>query len=155
MVEIVARILFPMSLIIAAALLIKGYTDVGDGFSAGAVAGLGAVIQYVCLDHARAARAVGAGAALLLIALGLLIVVLTLIVIPPLLGHPPVSHLPPPGGHALKFGSLELHTTLVMDLGVALLVYGAFVATFDRLFPAWSGEEPDADGAAEPNGAEL
>lgn len=147
MVEMVARILFPLSLIIAAALWIKGYTDVGDGFSAGAVAGLGAVIQYVSLDHQRAARAVGAAAAIPLITIGLLIVVLTLIVIPPLLGHPPVSHLPPPGGHAPKFGPLELHTTVVMDLGIALLVYGAIVATFDRLFPAWSGEEPDGNRA--------
>lgn len=142
MIELVARALFPLSLVIAVALWIKGYSDVGDGFSAGAVAGLGAVIQYVSLDRRRAARVVGAAWAVRLLGAGLLIVVLVVIVIPPLLGHPPVSHVPPPGAEVVEFGSLELHSTLLFDLGVGLIVYGGIVATFDQLFPAWSGEEP-------------
>lgn len=140
MTELAARLLFPMSLIIAAALWLRGYSEVGDGFSAGAVAGLGAVIQYVIRNHHAAARAVGARWALRLLALGLFSVV-ALLMAPALAGHPPVTHLPRPGAHVVRFGLLELHTALIFDLGVAMVVYGAIVATFDRLFPAWTGDE--------------
>jgi multisubunit Na+/H+ antiporter MnhB subunit len=141
MIEMIARVMFPLSLVIAAALWIKGYSDIGDGFSAGAVAGLGAVIQYVSLDHQRAARAVGAAWALRLIAIGLLLM-LAVALGPALVGRPPVSHLPAPDGHVIALGSLELHTAILFDLGAGLIVYGGIVATFDRLFPVWSGEEP-------------
>lgn len=151
MTEFVARALFPISLVIAAALWIKGYSDVGDGFSAGAVAALGAVIQYVSLDHQRAAQAVGAAWAVRLLGAGLMLVVLVVIVIPPVLGHPPVSHWPAPGAEVVKLGSLELHTALLFDLGVGLIVYGGIVATFDQLFPVWSGEEGSGE---EGSGAE-
>lgn len=132
--------MFPVSLIVAAALWIKGYSDVGDGFTAGAVAGLGAIIQYVSLDHRQAARATGARAALALIVIGLL-TMLAVALGPAAVGRPPVSHLPEPGGDVVKLGSLELHTALLLDLGIGLVIYGGIVATFDQLFPVWSGEE--------------
>ncbi len=138
MTDVVARAVFPFTLVIALALLLRGYSDVGDGFSGGVVAGLGAVLQYVALDYHRARRAVAARFAPVFLALGLL---LTLVVTlaPMAWGLPPVTHFPRPEAEAITFGALEFHTALLFDLGVAVAVYGAIVATFDRLFPPLRG----------------
>lgn len=136
-----ARILFPFTLAVAAAVWVKGYAGVGDGFSAGAIAGLGAVAQYVCLGHREAAARVGAAWSWKLVGIGLVLVLIVGIG-PTLLGVPPVTHFPRPGEPVLKADILELHTAMVFDLGVAVLVYGALVGTFDRLFPPMKGEQP-------------
>lgn len=141
MTEIIARLLYPVSLVLAAALLAKGYGDVGDGFSAGAVAGLGAVVQYVCLAREEARRSAGGGWALRLLWAGLLVIVL-LLMVPAVFGVAPVTHWPRPGEQVHKLGVLKLHTATLFDLAVACVVYGAIVATFERLFPAWKEDMP-------------
>ena len=52
MTRAVARLLLPVTMMVAAAILIKGYADVGDGFSAGIVASLGVLLQYVAYGPA-------------------------------------------------------------------------------------------------------
>lgn len=140
MIQLVGRMIFPFALMVSAALLVKGYADVGDGFSAGIVAGLGAVAQYVCLDHTRARRTVGAAWVWPMATLGLLLALLTVLT-PVFAGLPPVYHVPRPGEHVPTIGTLELHTAVLFDAGVLVLVYATLVGTFDRLFPVLRGDE--------------
>lgn len=139
MTGLVARLLFPISLVIGVSLWAKGYAAAGGGFSAGVVAGLGAVVQYVCLARGRVRPAVGARAAGGLLVAGLLVGLLLLLG-PALAGAPPVTHLPAPGEEVVRVGVLELHTSVLFDLGVGLVSYGAVVITFDRLFPVFREE---------------
>lgn len=134
----VARLVFPFALVVAVALLVKGYAQVGDGFSAGAVAGLGALVQLVVLERRRARSLIGARASRALIAAGL-VLVLTVVLGPIALGHPPVTHFPRPGEHVTSLGVLELHTSVLFDAGTAMIVYGAVVAVFDRMLPEFEG----------------
>ncbi len=133
--------LYPFSLALAAALITKGYASIGDGFSAGAVAGLGAALQYLGLDHASAHARIGAAWALRLILLGLL-AALGLLLLPALFGIAPVTHYPTPEQSVLKLGMLELHTALVFDLAIAAVVYGTLVVTFDQLFTPTTRDLP-------------
>ena len=59
--RMVARLLLAPVLVVAAAVLVKGYADVGDGFAAGVIAALGVLLQYLAFGRA-AVRAGPAGA---------------------------------------------------------------------------------------------
>lgn len=141
MTDSVARLIFPFAIVAALALWARSYADVGDGFSAGAVAGLGAALQYVALDHDRARRRTRAGWAPVFLAAGLL-TALVVVLAPLAAGLPPVTHFPRPGSSVVSLGVLELHTAALFDLGVAVAVYGALAGTFDSLFPPLRGDEP-------------
>lgn len=141
MTDIISRLVFPFCILAALAIWARGYAMVGDGFSAGALAGLGAALQYVALDHRRAHRRTGAGQARPMLVGGLLLA-LAVVMLPALWGAAPVTHYPQPGQEVLKLGVLEVHTAALFDLGVGLAVYGALVMVFDRLFPPLRGDEP-------------
>lgn len=140
MTHAVARVIFPFTLVVSIAIWAKGYAEVGDGFSGGAVAGMGAVALYVCLDHKHASRVVRARWAWHLVVTGLLTALLVLLA-PVFFDVAPVSHWPAPNAHVYSIGILELHTAVLFDLGIMLLVFGMFVGTFDRLFPILRGDE--------------
>lgn len=140
MTHAVARVLFPFTLVVAIGIWAKGYAEVGDGFSGGAIAGMGAVALYVCLDHKHASRVVRARWAWHLVVIGL-ILALAVALAPVFFGVAPVTHAPAPNAHVYEIGIIELHTAVLFDLGIMLLVYGMFVGTFDRLFPILRGDE--------------
>lgn len=144
MTGLAARAIFPLAFAAAAALLLRGYADVGDGFSAGALAGAGAALQFAALPFDEALARTRARLAPRLIALGLLLTVLTAWT-PVAFGLPPVTHFPAPGGHARTFGALELHTAVLFDLGVAVAVYGAVAGAFGRLNAPASGRDDPGD----------
>ncbi|MBY8852074.1 sodium:proton antiporter, partial [Saccharothrix sp. MB29] len=108
----------------AAALIAKGYAEVGDGFAAGVIVALAIALVYVALG------AEGAEAALPVLrhapglAVGGLLLALATGFFPLALGEPPLSHRPAPGEHVVTVGALELFTPLLLDLGVFLLVVG-------------------------------
>ncbi len=52
--QTVARLLLAPLLVLAAAILVKGYTDVGDGFAAGVLAALGVIMYAVAFGAAAA-----------------------------------------------------------------------------------------------------
>ena len=52
----VARLLYLPTLLIAAAILVKGFVQTGDGFSAGVVAALGVLVRYLAFGHEEAKR---------------------------------------------------------------------------------------------------
>ncbi|WP_306748197.1 MnhB domain-containing protein [Saccharothrix yanglingensis] len=132
-VRVVARLLPGPSLMVAAALIAKGYAEVGDGFAAGVIVALAVALVYVALG------AEGAEAALPVLrhapelAVGGLLLALATGFFPLALGEPPVSHRPAPGEHVVKVGALELFTPLLLDLGVFLLVVGVLTTLLHQL----------------------
>jgi multisubunit Na+/H+ antiporter MnhB subunit len=131
--EVIAPRLLGPALMLAVAIIIKGYTDVGDGFSAGVIVALAIALRYVALGtertertlpvlrHAPAAGAIG------------LLTVLAVGFFPVLLGDPPLSHVPGPGEDVVKIGTLELITPVLFDLGLFLLVAAALVTVVHQL----------------------
>ncbi|MFC5288514.1 MnhB domain-containing protein [Actinokineospora guangxiensis] len=120
----VARMLPGPSVMVAAALIAKGYAEVGDGFAAGVIVSLSVALLYIAfgseeavrmLPVLRAAPAVAVGGVLLALASGFF---------PLLLGEAPVTHRPGPGEDVTKVGALELFTPLLFDIGVFFLVVG-------------------------------
>lgn len=123
-VRVVARVLPAPSLMVAAALIVKGYAEVGDGFAGGVIVSLAIALTYVALgaDGAEAALPVLRHAPKLAVAGVLLALASGFFALG--LGEPPVTHYPRPGEHVVKVGALELFTPLVFDIGVFLLVVG-------------------------------
>jgi len=130
--RMVARLLLVPVLMVAAAILIKGYVDVGDGFAAGVIAALGILLQYLAFGRAAVQQALPVRHAAKLAVAGLL---LSLVVafVPVLAGKAPLQHAPAPGAEVVHRGSLELLTAVAFDVGVFALVLGMAVATIDLI----------------------
>ncbi len=126
--RMVARLLLVPVLMVAAAILIKGYVDVGDGFAAGVIAALGVLLQYLAFGRAAVERVLPVRHAPKL-AIGGLLVALAVAFIPVLGGQAPLQHAPAPGAEAIHLGTLELLTAVAFDAGVFALVLGMVVAT--------------------------
>ncbi|MGI8650887.1 MAG: MnhB domain-containing protein [Rubrobacter sp.] len=144
MTEVVGKLLFAPSLIVALAILIKGYADTGDGFNAGVVASLGVLIQLVIFGYEEVTR-------LPLIrhiptfgvAFGLTLALLPAFV-PLLFGANIFTHWPPPGAEVTTFGTLEIITAVAFDVGVFLLVFGFGVGAMNFIARATAeGVSPD------------
>jgi multicomponent Na+:H+ antiporter subunit B len=132
-IEVVAPRLLGPAVMVAAAIIVKGYTDVGDGFSAGVIVALAIALRYIAYGPERAERSlpilrhapvVAAGGLLLALAVGFL---------PVAWGDPPFTHQPGPGAHVVTFGTLELITAVAFDIGVFLLVCGVLVTLVHHL----------------------
>lgn len=123
MTQMVARLLFLPSLLIAVGVMIKGYVDVGDGFSAGVIASLGVALQLMVfgaheLERLPMLRYVPAASFL-----GVFIALLTAFV-PAIRGQALFTHWPPAGEEVIHFGTLEIITAVAFDVGVFLVVFG-------------------------------
>jgi multicomponent Na+:H+ antiporter subunit B len=132
-IDLVAPRLLGPAVMVAAAIIVKGYTDVGDGFSAGVIVALAISLRYVAfgtegaersLPVLRHAPVVAAAGLLLALAVGFL---------PVAMGDPPFTHAPGPGEHVIKLGTLELISAVVFDIGVFLLVCGMLVTLVHHL----------------------
>lgn len=131
--EVVAPRLVAPAFMLAAALIVKGYTDVGDGFSAGVIVATAIALRYVALGAERTEdelpilrRSPAVAAAGLLVSLGVGFRGI-------LAGEPPFTHLPPPGEEVAKIGSLELSTAFLFDVGLFLLVVGGLTTVVHDL----------------------
>ena len=138
--RVVAKLLLLPTLVAAVAILVKGYTQPGDGFSAGVVAGLGVVLQYLAFGGEEAERLPVVRHAGAVVFVGLLLVLLVAFA-PMLLGDPILTHYPPPGAKVLHFGTLEVLTAVRFDVGVFLLVFGFAVGTVGMISRSIVGEE--------------
>ena len=132
-IDTVAPRLLGPALMVAAAIIVKGYTDVGDGFSAGVIVALAISLRYVTFGPKRAelslpilrhAPVIAASGLLLALAVGFY---------PVLLGDPPFTHWPAPEAKVIKLGTLELISAVLFDIGVFLLVCGALVTLVHHL----------------------
>lgn len=124
LVRIVARLLLAPSVVVAAALIVKGYAEVGDGFGAGMIIALTIALQYVALGTADAEKALPLLRFSPAMTLGGLLLALASAFFPLLLGEPPLSHYPRPGDDVTTVGALELFTPLAFDVAIMLLVVG-------------------------------
>ena len=130
--QAVARGLLAPTLVVAAAILVKGYTDVGDGFAAGIVAALGVLVQYLAFGEAEVRRALPVAHAPIVAMSGIALAV-AVFAVPVVLGDAPLEHRPAPGTEPIHVGTLELITAVAFDVGVFLLVLGAAVTLIDAL----------------------
>jgi len=128
----VARLLLPVTMMVAAAILIKGYADVGDGFSAGIVASLGVLLQYVAYGPALPGKLAVVRHATMISLAGLFLA-LSVAFVPVFFGDPVLTQYPRPGKHVIHIGSIELLTAVAFDIGVFLLVFGFAVGVIDLI----------------------
>ncbi|MFN8591590.1 MAG: MnhB domain-containing protein [Thermomicrobiales bacterium] len=132
MTRFAARLLFAPTLMVAFAVLVKGYATTGDGFAAGVIAALAFVMQFVAfgerdvrdLLHTRYAPWVAVSGLALSLALTF---------IPVARGEAPLTHEPAPGASVVHLGSIELITAFAFDIGVFLLVTGFSVTAISLL----------------------
>ncbi len=136
----VARLMIAPALMVGAALLVGGYAGVGDGFSAGVVAALGVLMQYVALGYRDAERLLPGRLAPAAAFVGVLLALLVALV-PLVAGKPLLTHWPGPQQPVAKLGKLELMTPVLFDVGVALLVLGSVVGLV-RLLAAAADRGP-------------
>ena len=136
--ETVARLLAAPTFAVAAAIIVKGYGDVGDGFAAGVVAGLGVLLVFAAFGARETHRVLPVRRAGTVAVAGLL---LALVVgfAPLLAGDPPFTHYPAPGEPVVHIGTLELITAVAFDLGVFALVLGIVVGAIDFVARARKG----------------
>lgn len=131
----IARLLLLPGWMVAFAILVKGYTDTGDGFSAGVVAGLAVLLQFVVFGKEEAAKLPPVRYARHCAFAGMLIA-LVITFIPVLRGEPLLTHWPPAGQQATHLGTVELITAAAFDVGVFLLLMSFCVATVTLLADA-------------------
>lgn len=131
--RVVSRALLGPSLIVAAALIVKGYRDTGDGFSAGVVVALAIALRYIGRGGEVAERTMPVLRYSPWLAVGGLLLSLAVGFFPILWGEPLFSHRPAAGQPVLHFGSLELFTPLLFDLGIFLLVVGVLTVLLHQL----------------------
>ena len=140
-IDIVAPRLLAPAVMLAAALIVKGYTDVGEGFSAGVVVALAVSLRYVALGYRRAERTFRLGRhAHVIAALGLLIALASGFA-GAAVGEPPFTHLPLAGEQVIHVGTLELTTAVGFDVGLFLLVFGSLVV-LTRELTGLIGDDP-------------
>jgi multicomponent Na+:H+ antiporter subunit B len=132
-IEVVAPRLLGPAVMIAAAIIVKGYTDVGDGFSAGVIVALAIALRYVTFGIERTERGLRILAHAPVIAAGGLLLALAVGFLPVAAGDPPFTHRPGPGEEVVKLGTLELISAVAFDMGVFLLVCGVLVTLVHQL----------------------
>lgn len=131
MTRTVARLLFAPTLVVAAAVLVKGYAQTGDGFSAGVIAALAYIMQMLAFPEETIARPMVRRANSL--ALTGLAIALAVTFAPVLVGNPVMTHWPAPGTQPIQLGRLEIISAFAFDVGVFLLVFGFAVGVIDLI----------------------
>ncbi|MEX0972138.1 MAG: MnhB domain-containing protein [Solirubrobacterales bacterium] len=137
--KLTARLLFAPILVIAVAVLVKGYESVGDGFSAGVIAALALLLQYLALGREETERRLPMRLVPALAFIGLL-AALAVAAIPLLRGDPLLTHVPAPGADVTVLGTLEVITAVAFDAAIFLLVLGAAVGIIHTIARAANEE---------------
>ena len=141
MTELVCRLLFAPTLMVAFATLVKGYAEAGDGFAAGVIAGLAFLMQYVAFGERHVRRVLHTQYAPTVGMLGLGMA-LGVTFLPLLAGLPVLTHWPPPDAPVIHLGRVELITAFVFDIGVFLLVLGFTVTGLTLVARAEARDAP-------------
>jgi multicomponent Na+:H+ antiporter subunit B len=132
MSQFVARIMFLPLVMIALGIVVKGYSDIGDGFSAGVLVSLAIILQALAFgpavfDRMPIARFASLGA------FAGAFLALCVAFVPVLFGEPILRHWPPAGEKVVHFGTFELFTPFVFDIGVFLIVIGFCVGSLGAI----------------------
>jgi multisubunit Na+/H+ antiporter MnhB subunit len=131
--EVVAPRLLGAALMVAAAIIVKGYTDVGDGFSAGVIVALAISLRYVAWGTERAEESLPILRHAAVFSVVGLLIALAVGFMGVAFGDPPFTHQPPPGEEVIKIGTLELITAVAFDVGLFMLVTGVLVVLVHNL----------------------
>lgn len=126
--QTVARLLFLPILMVAVATLVKGYADTGDGFTAGVIAALAILLQFLAFGEREVDRLLPIRFAPIVAFAGLAIT-FAVTFAPLVWGKPILTHAPPTGADVVHLGSVELLTAVAFDVGVFLLILGFVVST--------------------------
>jgi len=143
--RVIARLLYLPTFVIAAAVLVKGFVQTGDGFSAGVIAALGVVLRYMAFGHEDTKDLPVVRHAAAVSFLGLL-VALGVAAAPLFLGEPVLTHFPRPGTEPLHLGTIEVMTAVLFDFGIFLLVLGfavGLVSYFARSISQREAADPE------------
>ena len=132
-IDVVAPRLLGPAVMVAAAIIVKGYSDVGDGFSAGVIVALAIALRYVTFGSERTERSLRVLAHAPGVAACGLLLALAVGFLPVAAGDPPFTHRPVPGVEVVKVGTLELISAVAFDVGVFLLVCGVLVTLVHHL----------------------
>ena len=130
--SVIARLLLPVTFVGAVALLVKGYSSVGDGFSAGVTAASGILLQYLAFKPQVVEDLFPVRYSINIAMAGLSLAFLV-VFWPAIFGMPILTHFPRPDEEVTTLGTLELHTAILFDLGVFGLVFGFIVTTMRAL----------------------
>jgi multisubunit Na+/H+ antiporter MnhB subunit len=125
--QAVARLILLPGVAIAAATLVKGYSEVGDGFTAGVIAALTVLVQCVAFGYREAERRLPLLRWLPAGAVAGLTIALAVALVPVARGDAILEHAPAAGERPVQLGTLELVTAVLFDVGVFLVVLGAIV----------------------------
>jgi multisubunit Na+/H+ antiporter MnhB subunit len=139
-IEVIATRLLGPALMVAAAIIVKGYTDVGDGFSAGVIVALAVALRYITLGPDVAERSLPVLRNAPMVAAGGLLIALGFGFGGVMVGDPPFTHYPGPGEDVVTVGTLEILTAVGFDVGLFLLVTGTLVTLVHHL--AHLAQEP-------------
>lgn len=123
MLQAAARILLIPGWVIAIGMMLKGYVDIGDGFSGGVIAALVVLLQGLAFGADELERIPAARYAPVVSFAGLGLVVVVAFT-PLLFGEAMFTHWPPINEKAYHFGALEFITPVLFDIGVFMIVYG-------------------------------
>lgn len=118
-----ARILLLPGWVLAIAIMLHGYADVGDGFSAGVIATLTMLLQGLAFGADELDRMAISRYAPYMAFVGLFLALLVAFA-PLLFGQNLFTHWPGIDHHVTHIGILEIMTPVVFDIGVFLMVYG-------------------------------
>ena len=130
---VVAPRLLGPAVMVGLATVIKGYADVGDGFSAAVIVTLAVSLRYVTLGWEGAERSLSVLRHAPVVAAAGLLIAIAVGFFPMLQGNPPFTHLPGPGEPVVKVGTLELISPVLFDLGLFLLVTGSLIVLVHNL----------------------
>ena len=139
--QTVARLLFLPTLMVALATLVKGYAETGDGFTAGVIAGLGVLVQYLAFGEREVAARLPVRHAPAVALAGLLLG-LVVTFVPVIRGKPILTHEPAGNASVTQIGSIELLTAVAFDVAVFLLVLGFVVSAIGLVARARQGRLP-------------
>ncbi len=141
--DVVAPRLLAPAVMLAAALIVKGYTDVGEGFSAGVIVALAVGLRYVTLGPARADRTLRIARRADVVAACGLLIAMAFGFAGVAVGLPPFTHWPPPGASVIRLGTIELTTAIGFDVGLFLLVLGSLVLLIRNLTSLVPDDDPE------------
>ncbi len=124
----VSRLILAPTMLTAVAFVVKGYASAGDGFSAGVVAGTAVVVQFMAVGPRELANRFPLLRYAPWLTFGGLLLGLLTAFVPVALGDPVLTHYPRPDEHVPHLGLLAMHTAILFDIAVFLIVFGFIVS---------------------------
>ncbi len=143
LIRTMARVILLPTLVTAVAFVVKGYASAGDGFSAGVVAGTAVVVQFLAFGPRELIERFPALRYAPWLAFGGLLLGMLTAFVPVLLGDPILTHYPRAGEEVPHLGLLALHTAVLFDVAVFLIVFGFVVSVLGLI----GGIEVEGEGS--------